>query len=468
MARIRTQSTRPQDNSTDAPKGERNGAGRPSLAEREVAHRTRWLITSRWFAAIGVLVFPLAAHYGFGVGFSLRPVVVTSVSIAIYNAVFLFCYRRLSVRREGRFRALVIFANVQIFVDLLVLTVLIHYTGGIENPFLFFYIFHMIIASILLTRFQAYLQATCASILFAGLALLEYHGTIPHVDLGNYLLASYHGRLQVVAGICVALVSSLYLSVHMASSIANSLRRNQAELEEAYRNLEALNARRSVFFREASHELRAPLVAMRSCLDVVLGEHVGTINERQRDMVERTHNRIDYLLELVSDLLQLSWLRATTQLVKIENVDLAETAADVIDLLTENAAEANVTVTTDIESVDVEGDKSAFRQMLMNLIGNAIKYNRRGGRVTVTGRAAKSRFILEVADTGIGVEAEDHGKIFEEFYRSPKARETVRIGTGVGLTIVRRVVDMHHGEIAVESEPGKGTTFRVRLPLDQP
>ncbi|MEW6359610.1 MAG: HAMP domain-containing sensor histidine kinase [Planctomycetota bacterium] len=441
---------------------------RPSLAERELIHRTRWLITSRWLAAVGVLLFPLAAYHAFGVGLSLTPVLVISVSIALYNVVFLLCYRALILREQLRFRALAIFANIQIFSDLLALTVLIHYTGGVENPFLFFYIFHMIISSILLTTFHACLQATIASILFVGLALCEYHGLIPHVKLTHYLAAPYHDRLQVVAGVCVALVSSLYLSVFMASSIANSLRRHQAELEEAYRNLESLSARRSVFFREASHELRAPLVAMRSCLDVVLREHVGTINEKQRDMLDRTYNRIDYLLELVNDLLQLSWFRATTKLVKVETVDLSVLAAEVIDLLTQNASEKGVSVTTDIESADVEGDKAGLHQMLMNLVSNAIKYNRNGGGVAVRGAVEKNQFVLEVADTGIGMEADEMEKIFEEFYRSPRARETVRLGTGVGLAIVKRVVDMHHGEIAVESEPDRGTTFRVRLPLNQP
>jgi len=441
----------------------------PAIAERELVFRTRWLIASRWLAAIGVLAVPLVAHYAFGVGFSVAPVIIISAAMAVCNALFLLFYRlRLRTRRQRDYRMLLGFANVQICIDLMLLTILIHYTGGVENPFLFFYVFHMIISSILLPPFNAYLQATYATTLFVGLVALEFCGIIPHVKLDNYLPTSYYDQPQVVVGVCAALVSSLYLSVFMGSSIVKSLRRNQAELQEAYRNLRSLSTTRSVLFREASHELRAPLAAMRSCLDVVLGGHVGELNEKQRDMVQRTHSRIDYLLDLVSDLLQLSSLRTTTQLVTVEDVGLAEITQDAMDLLAESASDKKVALTNSLADVSVEGDTSALRQMMTNLISNAIKYNRDGGRVEVSGRITGETLVFEVTDSGIGMTREEADKVFHEFYRTPKARETVKIGTGVGLAIVKRVVEMHHGEIDVESEPDRGTTFRVELPLDQP
>ena len=435
------------------------------LTDQELFNRLGWFINLRWVAGLGCTVTILFARHGLAVeGLPMRELMGTVLFILVYNA---FCalvakvmYLSQSVSRHN----IVLFANVQIGLDLLALTVLIHFGGGVENFFIVFYIFHMVIASELLSPTAAALQATFAAVLLNAVAWLEALGHIPHVHLHPVVPADLYRNRLFVFEVCAVLTATLYIVVYLASSISARLRQREHEIERANVDLRSLDKQRTYFTLKVSHELRAPLAAMQSLLKVVLTGHCGAVPPKQQELIQRAHDRTARLLTLVAELLRYSRLRSTDALAHREPVAISDLARKVTDLFAPMAEERRITLRTELGRAVVEGDEEALEELVTNLVSNAIRYSPEEGSVLVRTAQNGTDVRLEVSDTGIGIEPEELPQIFEEFHRSPRAREFAPQGTGLGMAIVKRVVDIHHGDVRVESTPGEGSSFHVVLP----
>ena len=183
-------------------------------------------------------------------------------------------------------------------------------------------------------------------------------------------------------------------------------------------------------------------------------------------MVERNGQR---LLRLVGDLLFVAQVEAGKLALERTRADLEEIARDAIDAVRPRAEEQDIQLVLEAAPVPaLAGDPGRLGQMLDNLISNAIKFTPPQGRVTVRLAAEGDRAVLEVSDTGIGIAAEDEDRLFERFFRASGAHAAAIPGVGLGLTIVKSIVEGHGGEIEVASELGHGTTFRIELPLGDP
>jgi len=220
------------------------------------------------------------------------------------------------------------------------------------------------------------------------------------------------------------------------------------------------------FTADASHELRTPLTAIRSVGEVGLREHH---NERgYREIIGSMLEEADRLGHLVESLLTLSHADAGQVKLRLECVDLAELAREVVNHLGILAEEKRQFLSVEGGvGVYATGDRLVLRQAVINLVDNAIKYSPEGGRVRVLVRNQPNGPTLEVIDTGPGIAAEHQEYIFDRFYRVDKARSRELGGTGLGLSIVRWAVEVHGGCIELESEEGKGSLFRIRLPSSQ-
>jgi signal transduction histidine kinase len=170
------------------------------------------------------------------------------------------------------------------------------------------------------------------------------------------------------------------------------------------------------------------------------------------------------MLDLIDDLLRYSRLQAATVGQRFEPVDLAQIVRSAADLFRAQAEEKKVGLEVAAVPARVLGARDGLIDLVNNLISNAIRYTPSGGRVAVRLASDGARGVLTVSDTGIGIPSDELPRIFDEFFRGEKAKQTVQQGTGLGMTIAKRVVDMHGGRIDVESEVGRGTTFRVTLP----
>ena len=430
----------------------------------------RWFILLRWVAVASLFGVVAATRWLVGIRLPLAQLFGLGAVLAAYNTLFRWYAERLGARARGEASARVAerFANVQVFADLLCVTVLLHFSGGVENPLSIFYVFHVIIASVMLPRWQSYLHAGVAFGLFAALVFLECADWVPHYQLEGYLSKPQYQNGSFIFGHLGALAVTLFVSAFMATSIVARLREQQSELASASARLAELEARKSRFMRIAAHQLRAPLSAIHSLIAVVLRNYEAIGEEKRIEMIRRAENRTHLMLDLLSDLLALSRLRdAREERRTLELVAVDEIAQRVTELFAAQAEEKQVTLEVRLEagSALVLAEPAPLRDVLANLVSNAVKYTPEGGRVTVATRADETHAVCEVADTGIGIPPEDQQHLFEEFFRASNAREFSQEGTGLGLSIVREVVERYEGHVACQSEPGQGTRFTVTLPL---
>jgi len=441
------------------------------LAEEELFERIGWFIRLRWLAALGVAGVLVGAWYLLGVRFSARELALVLVALLFSNMVFALVANLMQKQRTVSTARIVLFANAQISLDLVALALLIHFGGGVENFFIMFFVFHMIIASELLSPFHAYLQATLAAFLVNGISWLEYLGVLPHHALRGLFptpaapeMSTLYQDWLYVFMVSTVTTATLYIAVYMATSIASRLRAREHDLERAYRRLQAVDSEKSYFIRRAGHGLRSPLAAIQSLLRLVTEGFAG---ERARALIGRAVRRTDELIALVNDLLRYSRLQAQTEPEARQPVSFDTVASDAADALRPLADEKGIVLEVAVQPTTVLGDPESLNDLVTNLISNAVKYTPQGGSVRVRLTREERWARLEVADTGIGIPLDAREQLFEEFYRAPNAKALDPGGTGLGLSIVRRVVTMHGGDISVESIPGAGTTFRVRLPLSE-
>jgi PAS domain S-box-containing protein len=214
-----------------------------------------------------------------------------------------------------------------------------------------------------------------------------------------------------------------------------------------------------------SHDLKNPITSIQGFVDLIA--MTGPVNEQQRGFISRVKNATANMGALINDLLDIAWIETGMQMSKVP-CTIPELVEPVVQSFQEQAASKKLSL--QVEPLDglptVSGNPERLRQVLANLVSNAIKYTPNGGRVTVRGNAQDGKVILEVEDTGIGIAADDLPKIFDRFFRTEDVFTQAVEGTGLGLSIVKSIVERHGGEVAVESQPGAGSTFRVTLPVD--
>jgi signal transduction histidine kinase len=430
----------------------------------------RWFVRVRWAAVVALFVIVAGTRWVVGIQLPLGHLMGLGIALAGYNLLFYCLLETLEGRsqKEITYHRAAQFANVQVAADLLCMTVLLHFGGGVENPLSAFYVFHVIIASIMLRRGQSYLQALLALTLFTGLALFEYSGLLPHYHLPLFITQEQYENWRFVLGHVSALAVMLFMAAFFTTSLATRLREQQAELAGTSARLAELEARKSRFMRLAAHQLRAPLSAIRSLLSITLGDQKGMDEAKRREAIQRAETRTGQLLDLLSDLLALARLRdARLAPHELALVPVDEAMGRVVEFYRPQMTEKHQNLTVQLEAGEatVLAEEARLRDVFTNLISNAVKYTPDGGKVEVTTRSDDECVICEVADTGIGIPAEDQEHLFEEFFRAGNAKEFAQEGTGLGLSIIRETVERAGGNIACESQLGEGTRFVVTLPL---
>lgn len=217
------------------------------------------------------------------------------------------------------------------------------------------------------------------------------------------------------------------------------------------------------FLSTMSHELRTPLNAVLGFSDLLNEERYGPLNERQRRYVNHIHTAGKHLLRLINDILDLSKIEAGRLQLTIENVALKTTFAEVVDTMRPLADKKSQTL-ANFQDVDlsVQADPTRLKQVLMNLIGNAIKFTPEGGRIELAARKDGEMVRMEVRDSGPGIPPEEQKRIFEAFYRLRQSSNAAE-GTGLGLAITQRLVELHGGQLGLESQQGSGSCFYFTL-----
>jgi signal transduction histidine kinase len=589
-----------------------------TLAEQELVSSLSWLINLRWIAGAGVLAATWFSANIFDANTPVTPLYLLGVSVLSYNALFWWALRRLKADPSIANSSYQWFARIQIGLDWLAMALLIHWSGGIESPAIFFYLFYIPIASLLLPHDRAFLYVALAPILVGGIALLEYYGVIPHVDV--FGSSRYDDELYI-AGVLFFFTSAAYVMAYISLTISRRLRRREDELAGLYRSvqattstldppevlsrlaeattralrckgaairlldhtgsclevtasyglseryldkapievarapidqealsgkavlvpdtasetrlrypqkvaaegihsmlstplmgkrgpigvlrayggtahrfteddaaflsaiaaegavaienarayhlLEQLDQQKSQFVRIVTHELRSPVQVTLSLLNVLSRGYVGSLNEKQTDLMDRAYNRLRFLQTLIDDLLDLAAGKADVMATAERGlVPLTLVLQEVRARYASPAEEKGLALRCDCpgESLNVWGDKSELDRIMNNLVSNAVKYTQQG-EVHVQAERAGGFARIVVSDTGIGIPDDAMPELFHEFYRAPNAKDLAETGTGLGLAIVKDLVERYDGTIEVESKEGKGTTFTLTLPL---
>lgn len=603
--------------------------------EEELIDRVSWLIRLRWFAALGVVATTLVVGTFLRLPIRQVELFIIGAVIAAYNAAFHQRQKALAHNPAAGIKQFSDFASLQFFMDWLGLIFLIHYSGGIESPVIFYFIFHAIIASILIPPRACYFHATVGVFLVGTLALLEFYGLIPHVAIPGFLLPHYQQPFYVV-GMLFFFASAIYVSIYLATSITRRLWARTRELarlkqrlesaynktqtlydianavtstlnltevlntivrlatkemnakaclirlldedrrrlrvgaayglseeyltkgpvdidksavdrealrgkpvcvldvskdpglqypEEAmkegirsvlcvplniredtigllklytgeihrftdeemefltamasqgvvaignartYQRLEDLEHKKSEFVFTVAHELKSPVAAIQSILRVLIEGYAGEIFQKQKELIGRAERRLIALQSLIRDLLALGALKGALPEAQKTDVNLNGIVNMVVDTIQPEVEEKGIDLRIEVPDtpLSIKANEDDLERLLSNLLENAVKYTPKNGKVslqlTMNGRGVH----ITVADTGIGISPESIDRIFEEFFRAKNAKDMGPEGTGLGLSLVKRIVDRYHGEIQVASKLKEGSTFTVTLPKE--
>jgi signal transduction histidine kinase len=238
------------------------------------------------------------------------------------------------------------------------------------------------------------------------------------------------------------------------------------ELARAKAELEKLDAVEGRFMLTMVHILRAPVAVIQNYVQLIRKGYVPA--EEQPEMLERIEQRAGELLTTLDDLLMLAYLKERVGAQDVETVSLADALESVLPAMSERAAQRQIQLQVEIQDRPaVRANPNHIKALWSHLLDNAIRYTPAGGqvRVTISTDTGQKQAVGAVSDTGIGIPVDEIPRIFEEFYRTEEARRMQETGTGLGLAIVRQVVEIYGGTIEVQSEVGRGSTFRFHLPL---
>lgn len=283
---------------------------------------------------------------------------------------------------------------------------------------------------------------------------------MPLSSINSLVIQSSAGLLAVAAG-------ALVLALVLARKLAATAVRPVEEAEVAVRQVdETLQSARSEFTANVTHELKTPLTSIKGFTDMMASGLVKDPEDQKR-FLTMISVEVDRLTKLVDDILKVSELETVGGALPGERCPLLTVAQNVESFLEPVARQAGVTLS--VAGDDVEGaiGSDRFREVALNLMENAVKYNKPGGRVSVTLGREGDRAVFAVADTGIGIPPESQSRVFERFYRVDKGRSRAAGGTGLGLAIVKHITALYGGEIRLASVVGSGTTITVYLPLAQ-
>ncbi|HUN67906.1 MAG TPA: ATP-binding protein [Burkholderiales bacterium] len=240
-----------------------------------------------------------------------------------------------------------------------------------------------------------------------------------------------------------------------------------SEIQEKSRQLEIANQHKSDFLANMSHELRTPLNAIIGFSEVLVEKMFGEVNDKQLDYLKDIHSSGKHLLSLINDILDLSKIEAGRMELDISEFDLRSALENAMTLVRERAQRHGISLSLEVDRslAMLQGDERKFKQILLNLLSNAVKFTPEGGKVRVAARPGVDAVEIAVSDTGVGIAVEDQKVVFEEFRQVGRDYTRKAEGTGLGLALTKRFVELHGGTIRLESAPGKGSTFTFTIPL---
>ena len=433
-----------------------------------------WFIKLRYSVVAMIGVFLFLTSFVFKINYSgtqLFAGLVVISSILIYNVTLhrLRKYVRFDVHR---FNPLYL-SLLQMLLDLIALLVLVYFTGGIESPLYMLFVFLVIIGSLILPGVMVYSMSAVFVLLFTLLTALEHYRVIPHHKIDGLLSFPLYDNPHYVGAYLFTFAFVIFVSVYLANGIARQLYKRETELVESIKKINAAEKEKQKYIMGIVHELKTPVVAVASYIDLILQKFLGPVDEAVEEKLVRAKHRTDESLQMINDVLNVSKLNLYDQFDE-EEFDIKEIVAGVLKRRKPYAESHLIKLKLADErkeKLKLNGDKFLLDIAISNLVGNSIKYGIDSGNVEVTIKNDRSDVLIEVCDDGVGIPVNDIPKIFNDFYRASNVKKIVADGSGLGLSVVKKIIERHGGTITVNS-PARmtsknrpGTCFIIKLPF---
>jgi signal transduction histidine kinase len=440
--------------------------GFPKIDSSEYTDLTRvikWFILLRWIAALGVCVTLLLIQLVFGYALPYAVLYSLNGALLLVNglyAVYFFSvkYRNL-LRNEIR-----LFLHIQICSDYILLFLLLYFSGFLENPFSYFFVFHIMLTSYIFASGITYRYIFILTACILAAAAGEHFSLLPHYALSAAPFSAYRELIpQRVLGLAATLVICAYLTTTIKARLEEKGRKTEIELNK-YRDLDAV---KSNFILQVTHELRGPIAALKGYHEMILKGITGKISPRTGETLRKADHRTVNLLAIIDEMIDYAYMQSGDTLRNDKSpVNLAPVIEYNLETYEHLADGKKVRIkTTYPKELYVYANRDLLNIIIANLLTNAIKYSREKGTIFLNGEKMDAMAHILVKDEGIGIKPEEMENIFEEFYRTRQAREIERDGTGLGLPLVKRAVEALDGRISVYSEEGRGSSFHVYIPL---
>jgi len=371
----------------------------PAFSPSSMLRRDKWLILLRWYAVIGLLAgVGLLKALHVGPQENIARMALTGGFLAILNLVYM-AYA--SGNRHLNMTQLVTLLNVQMLMDLLVLTSLIYITGGEESPLSFFYVFHIILASIIFPGGFSYLYSFLVIMLYSSLLSLEFFGRLNHMCFFPEIHVA--GNPRVVFALWLVFVITMIVAAYLAQNVTERHRRVRRKLQVANNKLWELNESKTTFFRYASHEMKAPVATIQSTLMVIQDLLKENEDHRVHNMLNRAIGRTDEIIDMLKDLADLTYGKLQQQ--QFEDLDLADLLINLVRAAQPNAERKHQTLQCIVpeQRCSYYGDRLALSKIFSNLISNAIRYTQEQGKIQVTLVHSTDSCVISVADNGPGI-----------------------------------------------------------------
>lgn len=426
----------------------------------------------RLIFSAGTIAGALFARHVVGIqNLPVRSLVLLGLVVALYNTFFWLIARRhrdLEKFTPATYQRLLAAMYGVILLDFLGLTVGVWLVGGSRSPFLVFYMLHVILSCLMLSRRAAIAFTVLAYGLLASLVVGEWSGVIPpHQPVGAVAGAGpLDGRYAVTMLGVFALLFGL--TAYLLLESVSLLRHGEQRIQLAGAELSRLSGLRRDFLHIAVHNLKSPIGAATMFLRNLKSGRAGPVTDTQGEWLDRALQRLDGMTEFLQNLLVLSSLETEMIEDEVTEVDVGELLEEIVKEYRDLAEERQQTLSFEAERYlpRASGIKRLLREAVVNYVANATKYTPNGGRIVIRARYLAPYVRIEVEDNGVGIAAEDQAKLFGEYVRLDQRglHAAWPGGTGLGLSIVKRVAEGLGGRVGVESESGQGSTFYLELP----
>ncbi len=441
-----------------------------------ITNRNNWFIQLRYAAVMMLLIMFLVVHYIFKFEFySIQRYWFAGISssIIIYNTFFFIIRKRIGCV-PGKFNALH-FSLLQMILDLIALTLLVYFTGSIETPLYMLFIFHMIIGSLILPRHVILTISGIVIVVFSTIVMLEHWGIIYHFHISIlYPFENVHNVKFIISSLSI-FIFTILTTVAITSRIAQRLYKREQQLKETLEELNKAEEAKQNYIMAVVHEIKSPIVAAQSLIELVTNGYVGEISAKVKDKLSRTRVRTDEALNLINNILRISKLKLHGE-INFDKTDLVDLINIVIEQKTEMLANKNIQIKiNDLRETKntIYSDPVMLELVFSNIIGNAVKYSNDNQLVEIDISEENNNIKIDISDMGIGIPENEIHKIFQQFYRATNIPNKNVEGSGLGLALVKEIVERLNGFIYIES-PSKignknfpGTTVTVKFPIKQ-